>query len=385
MKALLISIHASGRVHTVFIKEFAGQTKHPHIARCYYEVSETNHSKPREVHVRVHYFQRYHQKENIATANTMLLLSRLYQHSPDAFYRTLRSLIQLDYFEPEPAFTIQDVAEESVPDASITQAGFKLLIETKRTGTFSIAQLERHLHAFKDEATKVLITLAPTPMNPDQLNTFSNILGAYNRSTKKGIVHVNTTFLDIADAIEQSISEHDYEMQDVLEDFRDFCAHDDLIPHSTGSNLMRMQLAGVTFERNVSNRIYYCKESTHIRPFAYLGLYRNKSVQAIGRLLGTAIYRIDTDEIQLEQGELPADWKTRCRKVIQDAKAEFGHCDVDTRLYFVEQFYPTDFRKTTAGGCIGGRVFKLDEILGCTNLPKDTAEIAEALAQKTWE
>ena len=30
--------------------------------------------------MKIHYFQRYHEKENVATANTMLLLSRLYQY-----------------------------------------------------------------------------------------------------------------------------------------------------------------------------------------------------------------------------------------------------------------------------------------------------------------
>lgn len=35
--------------------------------------------------MKIHYFQRYHEKENVATANTMLLLSRLYQYSSDKF------------------------------------------------------------------------------------------------------------------------------------------------------------------------------------------------------------------------------------------------------------------------------------------------------------
>lgn len=31
--------------------------------------------------MKIHYFQRYHEKENVATANTMLLLLRLYSYS----------------------------------------------------------------------------------------------------------------------------------------------------------------------------------------------------------------------------------------------------------------------------------------------------------------
>ena len=40
--------------------------------------------------MQVHYFQRYQQKENVMTANTLLLLSRLYDYSPRKFYRFLK-------------------------------------------------------------------------------------------------------------------------------------------------------------------------------------------------------------------------------------------------------------------------------------------------------
>ena len=42
--------------------------------------------------MKIHYFQRYHTKENVSTANTMLLLSRLYQYSPDRFFLFLKQL-----------------------------------------------------------------------------------------------------------------------------------------------------------------------------------------------------------------------------------------------------------------------------------------------------
>lgn len=35
--------------------------------------------------MKIHYFQRYHAKENVATANTMLLLSRLYSYYSNKF------------------------------------------------------------------------------------------------------------------------------------------------------------------------------------------------------------------------------------------------------------------------------------------------------------
>lgn len=55
--------------------------------------------------MKIHYFQRYHDKENVATANTMLLLSRLYQYSSDKFFRFLKSEFFSDSFEPEILFS----------------------------------------------------------------------------------------------------------------------------------------------------------------------------------------------------------------------------------------------------------------------------------------
>lgn len=43
--------------------------------------------------MQIHYFQRYYAKENVETANTMLMLSRLYQYSADKFFSMLTNLI----------------------------------------------------------------------------------------------------------------------------------------------------------------------------------------------------------------------------------------------------------------------------------------------------
>lgn len=57
--------------------------------------------------MKIHYFQRYHGKENVATANTMLLLSRLYTYSPDKFFRFLKSEVFSGSFEPEIVFSFR--------------------------------------------------------------------------------------------------------------------------------------------------------------------------------------------------------------------------------------------------------------------------------------
>lgn len=95
--------------------------------------------------MRIHYFQRYHQKENVATANTMLLLSRIYTYSADKFFRFLKSEYFMDSFDPEIVFTLQEKSVESIPDATITQEGFKIVVETKMYDWFYSNQLTKHL------------------------------------------------------------------------------------------------------------------------------------------------------------------------------------------------------------------------------------------------
>lgn len=43
--------------------------------------------------MQIHYFQRYHSKENVDTSNTMLMLSRLYNYNADKFFAMLNALI----------------------------------------------------------------------------------------------------------------------------------------------------------------------------------------------------------------------------------------------------------------------------------------------------
>ena len=86
--------------------------------------------------MKIHYFQRYHEKENVATANTMLLLSRFYQYSSDKFFRLLKQEFLGNGFEPEISFNLQKKSVDSIPDATITQESFKIVVETKLTDCF---------------------------------------------------------------------------------------------------------------------------------------------------------------------------------------------------------------------------------------------------------
>jgi len=334
--------------------------------------------------MKIHYFQRYHEKENVATANTMLLLSRLYSYSSDKFFRFLKSEFFSDSFEPEIVFNLQEKSVESIPDATITQESFKIVVETKMSDWFYSDQLLRHLKSFSDEKYKVMITLAPELMKLEKKKEFEEHLKKYNTTQTYPVMHINTTFEKIVDAIKDVIDDRDYEMQEVLDDYLNYCYNDKLIIVSDSWKRMRVQLAGTTFDFNVSENIYYDNIDRGFSAHDYLGLYKEKSVRAIGKIIAiiTAVTTETGIEYKAELGDLTDERKQQINRAIEDGK-NYGYVLDATRYFFVNKFYETDFKKITPRAPMGSRVFDLTQILETEQLPR-SQEIAELLNAKTW-
>jgi len=334
--------------------------------------------------MKIHYFQRYHEKENVATANTMLLLSRLYSYSSDKFFRFLKSEFFSDSFEPEIVFNLQEKSVDSIPDATITQESFKIVVETKMSDWFYSDQLLKHLNSFHDEKYKVMITLAPELMNLEKKKDFDEHLKAYNSTQIYPVIHINTTFEKITDAIFDVIDDKDYEIQEVLEDYLNYCYKDKLIIVSDSWKRMRVQLAGTTFDFNLNKSLYYDNIDRVARAHDYLGLYKEKSVRAIGKIIAiiTAVTTEVGIEYKAELGDLTDEKKQQINEAIEDGK-NYGYVLDATRYFFVDKFYETDFKKITPRAPMGSRVFDLSQILETEQLP-ETQEIANLLAEKTW-
>ena len=138
---------------------------------------------------KIHYFQRYHQKENVVTNNTMLLFSRLYHHSPKKFEMFLQSIVDSSIeLKIGVRFAQQEKSSKSVPDGIITQHSFKIAIETKLGNDFGTAQLLNHLECFKDEEVKILIALSSRPFETSNLENLKERVKNYNISNQTKIV-----------------------------------------------------------------------------------------------------------------------------------------------------------------------------------------------------
>ncbi|MFQ6723886.1 MAG: hypothetical protein ACLRFE_00945, partial [Clostridia bacterium] len=91
--------------------------------------------------MKIHYFPRYHTKENAVTANCMLLLSNFYKNNTNKFFNMLQHFLLDDDNSPEMVINLQVVGKGSVPDAIINQPSFKIVVETKAGANFTIKQL----------------------------------------------------------------------------------------------------------------------------------------------------------------------------------------------------------------------------------------------------
>lgn len=340
--------------------------------------------------MQIHYFQRYHSKENVDTSNTMLMLSRLYNYNADKFFSMLNTLILQEDESPEISFDLQVAGDESVPDAIISQKSFKIVVETKLYNQFGKQQLMNHLKQFGSEDIKVLLTIDPKPMKADLFAEMASEIKKYNADNIKRLMHpikhVNLTFEQLVEAMEDIIDDRDTEIISVLDDFKKYCFDEKLIPDSY--KWMRAIVAGTTFNDNMELNLFYDQESRKFSEHGYVGLYKDKSIRAIGKLKKTIIAVEENHEMKYrtESGEsaTPDDIK-RIEEAIRRA-TDYGYNlrTISHRYFMVEKFYPIDFRKSSKNPIQKSKFFNLAEMFGYKTMP-DTETISKDLDGRTWE
>ncbi|MGP1493515.1 MAG: hypothetical protein ACTTJJ_08885 [Prevotella fusca] len=231
-----------------------------------------------------------------------------------------------------------------------------------------------------------MITLAPELMEEGKKAIFEEKLKEYNEKQHHPIIHINTTFEAMANAISDVLDDRDYEMQDVLADYLNYCYTDGLIPVSDAWKYMRMQLAGTTLDFNVSANVYYDNAERGFRAHDTLGLYKNKSVRAIGKVVAR-ITAVETEEgvtYNAEFGELTEERKETIAKAMADGDSHgYDLRTIEHRYFFVEKFYETEFKKITPRAPMGTRIFDLTQVLGTEDIPP-IEELAERLKNETW-
>jgi hypothetical protein len=327
----------------------------------------------------VHYFQRYSQRENVDTNNTLLLLSRIQVEDP----RLLRDVLSALFSDSNLVLEIgaqflQQTASPggSIPDGTIYQTSFRLVIETKRSPHFSTEQLADHLSVFGTESVKLLILLTP-----------ERCAVTLPTAQERGVQVVSRSFSDIVAACRAAGLYDHIDLREIVEDYEQYCDESRLL--SSEFDQMLVVPVSATLEDNLQLRLYYAPAERGYRKHRFLGLYTRKSVQAIGELEnvvsvdvvgGTVIVRSNAKPVTPEQEHRVQQATAMAPKHGYDISS--GHT-----FFLVREFIESDFRKTSPGGLFGKRYFNLREELGLprgSELPS-LLDVSKALRECSWE
>lgn len=335
---------------------------------------------------KIHYFQRYHQKENVVTNNTLLLFSRLYNYSPKKFKQFIDSLLDkeinvgVDFFQ-------QLKGTNSIPDGFITQQSFKIVIETKLHNSFDSNQITNHLSTFRNEETQILLALSNVPMKQEQTDLLIGKVREFNESNNNNVNFISVTFRQIIEIYKQEINDFDLELKDIIDDFEDFCSLSGLLPKNTPR--MLVVPCGQTLEQNKNYNVYYDPADRSHSRCTHLGIYRGKRVQAVGKIVNIIVanYNESINALQIidQQSEPTETQKENIISIINDAKERLGwNLKTGHKFFCVDDFFETHFAKNTTGGIMGKRYFDLFEYIG-VDKSVTTEVIAEKLKLIDWE
>jgi len=334
----------------------------------------------------IHYFQRYSQKENVITNNTLLLFSRLYNESPLKFKHFLNALTNEFDINVGIDFNQQTKGKGSIPDGAITQESFKIAIETKLSDNFSILQLTNHLNSFGNESTKILLALSPKKINNKTHQTIINNVKEFSLKSEANINFISTTFKEIVLKFRDTINDYDIELNSIIDDFEDFCITVGMIR----KNEFRMLTVacGWTLKDNFKNNNYYDPANRGYSYLSHLGIYNDKSVRGIGKIENIITANMEESGnliiLNTTNGEITQKQKNSIIQMIQDAKDNLGwNISQNHKFFCVDKFIPTDFKKMSKNGLLGKKYFNLNSMLGKEKF-ENTNEIAELLKLHKW-
>ena len=332
----------------------------------------------------VHYFPRYSQRENVVTNNTLLLFARLMETSRSRFEEFLGKLAGDSdlHFSPQwLRIGQQKKSATSVVDGFIAQDSVKIAVETKLGEAFDSDQLMRHLATFERENHKLLILLCPIVRSQPGA-AFDKFIDA---AREQGVGFLHTSFEKVIAAFRAVLGKYDNEMEELIADFEEYCSAENLLP--TDSHTVFVPPCGPSHADNEQWHLYYCPSNLTRRGAAYLGIYADKTVRAIGRISKVVACQIDAKAGTVVVSEGPPITNAEQERILAATRnAPTLGWDITTghKFYLCDEWATTDFRKVTPNGIWGHRYFDLRKEFPA-GIPVNLEDIANQLAARTWE
>lgn len=326
---------------------------------------------------RIHYFQRYSSVENTVTNNTLQLLARIYAYSPT------KASIFISELTGEPIeigieINQQERGEESVPEGSVIQRSFKILVESKVDAEHDAEQLLKHTDSFSAEDQKILLLLTKRHIGSDEEDVKKRV-----RENKPDVIFKNITYEDICKVASSLFQEYEYEMCELTGDYEDYCNDIGLFDQSP--YLMRIVPCGQSLEINKKYGIYFHPSDRGYTPHQYVGIYKDKEVQVVWEIDSVFDVQYSPDEgLQKArvQGRNTSDYDEKIKAIIEDAREQCGYEIASGHRFFCGQPVTTSYRKISPYGIQGARFVNLREVIGEFD---GLSDIAQKLSEKEWE
>lgn len=325
----------------------------------------------------ISYFQRFSQRENHATNNTLLVLRHLYQTSPGKLEAVLHNILGDTQVAIGVQFDQQVRGSRSVPDAHIYQQPWRIFIETKLGSDLTEDQITRHIEsiAARDEpGIAVLLGLTAGAANSAKAERMAHMARAKNITFKW------TTFGDLAEALESQCADYETALSAIVQDYVEYLRGEDLL--ASRDDWLLVVPCGQSYEENKRFGLYYDGVNRPARSGCrYLGIYKNRTVSLLGDIVAVLVCSYRNGEVVVEQkefGEATAERLERIKGVIE-ATTYYDLKSTTQRFFVTDGLHETLVRKSTKSGIQGALYLNIDTLLGYRR-PKDWS--VETLADK---
>ncbi len=326
----------------------------------------------------IHYFPRYSGSENAATNNTLLLVGRIYEHSPIAASQFLTEICG-----EQIAIGIEILQQTrtggAVPDGLILQEEFKVLVEAKVGAPVDEGQLLRYVKSFKDEKQKILLLI--TRREQENIGKIrEKILGI-----SKDIRFVHITYKKICDLLKDQFQDWEVGIRQVVEDYEAYCMENGL--YDRHEDWMRIVPCIWSFPFVEKYGIYFHpSDRGYDSEFAYHGIYYDRTVHYIFKNDSVFDAKLNNETLEKTHihGRKTDEYDDKIKKMIAEVKAEAGR-DISNgyRFFCGKEAYATRFKKASKRGMWQRwRFVNLKEIVGTFS---DTKDLAEKLRGKEWK
>ncbi len=334
----------------------------------------------------ISYFQRFSQRENHATNNTLLMLRHFYQHSPRKLNLVLSSLLDSEELDVGLIFEQQKKGTDSVPDATITQRAIEVHLETKRDGRLDKKQIRNHISTIQNSpqigGQRILFGLTRSPISENDRKELREL------AKKAAVTFRSITFAEVVDALRDACASHETELLDIVLDYESYLTSENLVQIG---EIMTAVACTNSMEENRAFRLYYepAHRSAKLRS-KFIGLYTNKEIRYVGEVDKVVVGKIENGKfvtVQIEKGKINDDDMPRILGAIEASHyyPELG--EMETRYYLFNAFQETSFVKNSKGGLFGTKHLNLKDWLQYENASKtyDAASAAILLRGKKWE